>query len=219
LTTASAHIADDPSVQEAEHQVEAAGRKPRSTTIPAAEPRGSPSEHDLTPSVRVVTVPPVLRQLRYLTTGVLAKGAVIAMLATPIVAGGLGGCGPVEYINQVSFKAASALAAAKEAQADRYAPYEYTAAEAYLHKAREEAAYAQYQDSIEYGRKAEEQAHKARAIALSHMSRSSSEPASTSEPSKGSEPPRGSEPPKGIEPRRSEPSGGIEPPAKSSTGE
>src|SRR4051794_5924617 len=158
-------------------------------------------EHDLTPSVRVVTVPPVLRQLRDLTTGVLAKGAVIAMLATPIVLGAVGGCGPVEYINQVSFKAATALAAAKEAQADRYAPYEYTAAEAYLHKAREEAAYAQYQDSIEYGRKAEEQAHKARAIALSHMSArnpepaSSSEPASTSEPSKGSEPPKGSKPP------------------------
>ncbi len=106
-----------------------------------------------------------MRQLRYLTTGVLAKGAVIAMLATPFA----GGCGPVEYINQVSFKAASALAAAKEAQADRLAPYEYTAAEAYLHKAREEAAYAQYQDSIEYGRKAEEQAHRARAIALTRM--------------------------------------------------
>jgi hypothetical protein len=114
---------------------------------------------------------------------VLAKGAVIATLATPIVFGALAGCGPVEYINQVSFKAASALAAAKEAQADRYAPYEYTAADAYLHKAREEAAYAQYQDSIEYGRKAEEQAHKARAIALSHMT------SSGSEPSKGTEPP------------------------------
>src|SRR5215831_1224448 len=137
-------------------------------------PRGAASEHDLTPSVRVVTVPPVLRQPRYLTTGVLAIGAVTRMLAASIVlgllVGQLGGCGPVEYINQVSFKAASALAAAKEAQADRYAPYEYTAAETYLHKAREEAAYAQYQDSIEYGRKAEEQAHKARAIALSRLS-------------------------------------------------
>ena len=37
------------------------------------------------PVGRVVTVPPVLRRLRDLTTGVLAKGAVIAMLATPIV--------------------------------------------------------------------------------------------------------------------------------------
>lgn len=91
------------------------------------------------------------------------------MLALPFAGGG---CGPVEYINQVSFKAASALAAAKDAQADKLAPYEYTAAESYLHKAREEASYAQYQDSIEYGRRAEEQAHKARAIALTRMSRS-----------------------------------------------
>jgi hypothetical protein len=102
------------------------------------------------------------------------------MLASPFASG----CGPVEYINQVSFKAASALAAAKEAQADRLAPYEYAAAESYLHKAREEASYAQYQDSIEYGRKAEEQAHKARAIALTRMS-----PSSTSDPSKDSRPP------------------------------
>jgi len=182
VTTAFAHIADDPGVQEALHQ-----RRALQIALPV---RGLPvcgdgrrrehrgREHDLTASVRVVTVPPVLRQLRDLTTGVLAKGAVIAMLATPIV-GFWGGCGPVEYINQVSFKAASALAAAKEAQADRYAPYEYTAAEAYLHKAREEAAYAQYQDSIEYGRRAEEQAHKARAIALSRLSEPPRPPAAT----------------------------------------
>ncbi len=139
----------------------------------------------------------------------LAKGAVIAMLATPFV----GGCGPVEYINQVSFKAASALAAAKEAQADKLAPYEYTAAESYLHKAREEAGYAEYQDSIEFGRKAEELAHRARAIALTRMSRSS-----VSEPSKGSEPPgeRTIEPPARSEPAStSAPSTGSAPPAKS----
>ena len=43
------------------------------------------------------------------------------------------------------------MSSAKLAQADRYAPYEYTAAEEYLHKAREEAGYAEYQDAIEYG--------------------------------------------------------------------
>ena len=59
---------------------------------------------------------------------------------------------------------------AKLAQGDRYAPYEYTAAEEYLHKAREEAGYAQYQDAIEFGRKAEELAHRARAIALTRLS-------------------------------------------------
>ena len=105
-----------------------------------------------------------MRQPRYLTTGALAKGAVILTLATPFA----GGCGPIEYMNQVG-KASSAVSAAKLAQGDRYAPYEYTAAEDYLHKAREEAAYAQYQDSIEFGRKAEELAHRARAIAVTRL--------------------------------------------------
>ena len=74
------------------------------------------------------------------------------MLAPLLVS--LGACGPVEYINQVGNKAASAVSAAKLASAQRYAPYEYTAAEEYLHKAREEAGHAEYQDAIEYGRKA-----------------------------------------------------------------
>lgn len=81
----------------------------------------------------------------------------------------LAGCGPIEYINQVSVRAANAVAAAKAVGGDRYAPYEFTAAEAYLHKAREEAGYAEYQDSIEYGRKAEELAERAKAIALTRM--------------------------------------------------
>jgi hypothetical protein len=79
------------------------------------------------------------------------------------------GCGPVEYLNQVGNKAASAVSAAKLAQAERYAPYEYTAAEEYLHKAREEAGHAEYQDAIEYGRKAEELANRARAITVTRL--------------------------------------------------
>jgi len=84
------------------------------------------------------------------------------------------GCGPIEYINQVGVKAASAVSAAKLAQADRYAPYEYTAAEEYLHKAREEAGYAEYEDAIEFGRRAEELANKGRAIAVARLSQSAS---------------------------------------------
>jgi hypothetical protein len=79
------------------------------------------------------------------------------------------GCGPVEYINQVSNRAASAVSSAKLASAERYAPYEYTAAQEYLHKAREEAGYAQYQDAIEYGHRAEDYANRARAIAIQRM--------------------------------------------------
>ncbi|HTA20565.1 MAG TPA: DUF4398 domain-containing protein [Polyangia bacterium] len=90
------------------------------------------------------------------------------LLATSLTSG----CGPIEYINQVGIKAAGAVSAAKLAQADRYAPYEYTAAEEYLHKAREEAAYAEYEDAIEFGRKAEELANKGRAIAVTKLSQS-----------------------------------------------
>ena len=84
------------------------------------------------------------------------------------------GCGPVEYISQVSNRAASAVSSAKLAQGDRYAPYEYTAAEEYLHKAREEGGYAEYQDAIEYGKKAEDLANRARAIAVSRQAEAAS---------------------------------------------
>jgi hypothetical protein len=50
------------------------------------------------------------------------------------------GCGPVEYVSQVSRRATTALAQARNEGAERLAPYEYTAASEYLNKAREEAA-------------------------------------------------------------------------------
>ena len=129
-----------------------------------------------------------LRRLRYLPTGALGLGAVALLLSAAT-----SGCGPIEYINQVSLKAASALAAAQQAGGDRYAPYEYTAAEEYLHKAREEAGYAEYQDSIEYGRKAEELADRAKAIAATRMNQPTSSPpaAAPSDPASAS----GAQPP------------------------
>ena|SRR5882672_8366644 len=114
--------------------------------------------------------PRALRPHRDLPTGALALGGALALVASLTALGA--GCGPIEYINQVGVKAAGAVSAAKLAQADRYAPYEYTAAEEYLHKAREEAGYAEYQDAIEYGRKAEELANKGRAIAVAKLSQS-----------------------------------------------
>jgi hypothetical protein len=114
--------------------------------------------------------PRALRPHRYLPTGALALGGVLVLAAS--LTASVSGCGPIEYINQVGVKAAGAVSAAKLAQADRYAPYEYTAAEEYLHKAREEAGYAEYQDAIEFGRKAEELANKGRAIAVAKLSQS-----------------------------------------------
>ena len=98
------------------------------------------------------------------------------------------GCGPIEYINQVGNKAASAVSAAKLASADRYAPYEYTAAEEYLHKAREEAGHAEYQDSIEYGRRAEELANRARAISVARLAEQPTKSTRLKPGSEGEEP-------------------------------
>ena len=81
------------------------------------------------------------------------------------------GCGPIQSTSLI-MDADAQLEAARTADAPKYAPYEYTLADAYLHKAREEAGYAEYQDAIEYGRKSEELANRARAIALSQSSQS-----------------------------------------------
>jgi hypothetical protein len=75
-------------------------------------------------------------------------------------------CGPIEYVNQVTRKAATAVESAEAAQADKYSPYWYTLAVEYLHKSREEAAGSDFQAANRFGRKAEEAAIKAREEAL-----------------------------------------------------
>jgi hypothetical protein len=100
--------------------------------------------------------PRALGRHRYHPRWALALGA--ALVCAP-------GCGPIEYLN-ISTKAGAALASAKQANAEQLAPYEYTAAEEYLHKAREEAGYSQYQQSIEFGRRAESLAERAHALAV-----------------------------------------------------
>ena len=88
------------------------------------------------------------------------RPAWLASLVLSIVA-----CGPVEYLSQVTRKAASAVEAARAANAETLAPYEYTSAVEYLHKAREEASSAQFQPAIRFGHKAEEMAERARRLA------------------------------------------------------
>ena len=53
------------------------------------------------------------------------------------------GCGPIEYVNDVTRRASDRVEAAKAADADKYAPYYWTRAKEYLYKARERAAYAE----------------------------------------------------------------------------
>jgi hypothetical protein len=76
------------------------------------------------------------------------------------------GCGPIEYVNQVTRSADSAVAAARTAEAETYAPYWWTRAVEYLHQARVEAAAADFQAANRFGRLATEAAEKAREEAL-----------------------------------------------------
>lgn len=75
-------------------------------------------------------------------------------------------CGPVLYVNQVTRKASTQVAAARSAEADKYSPYWYTLAVEYLHKAREEVAHADFQAANRFGRKSEAAARKARKEAI-----------------------------------------------------
>jgi hypothetical protein len=71
------------------------------------------------------------------------------------------GCGPVQYLTQVSSRAAAGLAQAKEAGAEQAAPYEYTKAAEYYHKAREDAARSNYESAIDWGRRSQDCSRKA----------------------------------------------------------
>ena len=80
-----------------------------------------------------------------------------------LFAGLLGGCGPTLYTVHI-LPASQAVEQAREANAAEHAPYEYYFAEAHLHKAREEAAEASYQDAIRYAEQAELFGTKAREL-------------------------------------------------------
>lgn len=62
-------------------------------------------------------------------------------------------------------EASVALAEAQAIEARKYAPYEYYSAKEYIHKAREEAGYSDFQVAIQYAEKAEKYAKKSVEIA------------------------------------------------------
>ena len=90
-----------------------------------------------------------------------AKVAKVATLAACLCA-----CGPIQYISQVTTRASDAVSAARAANAETLAPYEFTSAVEFLHKAREEEGYANHQTAVRFGKVAETMARRARQIAL-----------------------------------------------------
>lgn len=74
-------------------------------------------------------------------------------------------CGPVQSTAHL-LDADVQLEAARTAQADRLAPYEWTSANLYLHKAREEVGYADFEQAVTYAQKASKFASAARDVAM-----------------------------------------------------
>jgi hypothetical protein len=91
----------------------------------------------------------------------LAQLALAAAVAVAAV-----GCGSAVYIKRVTLDASSSVAAAKAVDAETWAPYEYTRAIEYLHKAREEAALADFQAANKFGTLAHEAATTAKELAI-----------------------------------------------------
>ncbi|MDR0966533.1 MAG: DUF4398 domain-containing protein [Myxococcales bacterium] len=77
----------------------------------------------------------------------------------------LTGCGPILTISYIQQTKAE-LQAARSADAQTLAPYEYTAAVAYLEKTREEHGYADFAVSTDFGEKALKFARSARTKAM-----------------------------------------------------
>jgi hypothetical protein len=75
--------------------------------------------------------------------------------------GALAGCGPVQSTAYL-LDAEVQIEAARTAGADKLAPYEWTAANLYIHKAREEIAYSAYEQGVEFAQKASRFANEAR---------------------------------------------------------
>ena len=86
-----------------------------------------------------------------------------------VVGSSLVGCGPIQFVSQVTLRAEKAVATAKLRHSDRYAPYEYFGAEAYLDQAKYRAAYGDYQTAYRYGKKSEAMAEKAVSLTRRRM--------------------------------------------------
>ncbi len=77
------------------------------------------------------------------------------------VAAGLVGCGPIQFVSQVTLRAEKAVSTARLHKAHIYAKYEYYGAEAFLEQAKFRAGFGDFQTAYRYGVKSEKLAQKA----------------------------------------------------------
>ena len=74
-------------------------------------------------------------------------------------------CGPIQA-TAIQFDTEIMLEAARTAQAEKLAPYEWTAAKLYLAKSKEEVGFSEYEIAFGYGKKALDFATHARDVAM-----------------------------------------------------
>lgn len=87
--------------------------------------------------------------------------ALLALVAGLICLACLAACGPIAYVNEVTRRADDQIDAARRAEADKLAPYWWTRANEYRHKAKERAARADFQGANRFGRLASDAAEQA----------------------------------------------------------
>jgi hypothetical protein len=87
------------------------------------------------------------------------------LLAMVAAAGVLAGCGPVKSTAHL-LDAEVQIQAARTAGAERLAPYEWTSANLYIRKAREEVGYSDFQAGVDFAEKAARFAAQAREKAM-----------------------------------------------------
>jgi len=87
-----------------------------------------------------------------------------------IVAGAVAGCGPLQSTAYL-LDAEVQIEAARTAGAEKLAPYEWTASNLYIHKAREEVGYSDFETGVTFAQKASGYARDARSKAMSATSK------------------------------------------------
>jgi hypothetical protein len=92
--------------------------------------------------------------------------AALALVVSVVLAA----CGPTQSTAYL-LDAEVQIEAARTAQADKYAPYEWTAANLYIHKAREEVGYADFEVAVDFAQKASKFANDARSRAMASTKR------------------------------------------------
>lgn len=87
-----------------------------------------------------------------------------AVLGAALAVGAVG-CGPTQSTAYL-IDAETMLEAARTAQADKLAPYEWTSARLYIEKSKEEVGYSDFEQAVDYAKKAVDFATRARDNAL-----------------------------------------------------